>query len=253
MQETNSQVYFETARNIDNMTEPKLAVLVGKGLSIADYEKFKGQLEKDSPLNKPSSKRAQDAVSRIRGIDVKLAIKGAKEGEQVLAATAREADYLRIQNDLDDWIEKNIGDENFDAKLKLKTEQLLSPIIEDVSLNWLETILSPKDRKGLDFGLRTESQELAQERIQSIKKDTVFKDLSADDRDEVVKLIEDGFSGQEAVDRVKFKSLRTIDQTSTGESIFDDDLPTPKTKADYDAIPSGSDFIDTDGTRKRKQ
>jgi hypothetical protein len=241
-EETNSKVYFDTLTNIESMTDAKLQALTGKGLSIADYEKFKGMLAKDSPLNRPSSKRSSAAVERIRAADIKAAIADEDSFDAIDIQVGVEADYLAIQNELDDWKIANSDDPDFDAKLEKKTQQLLTPVIEDVTLGFFEKILSPKAKgKGgipglravADFFLKNEDQELAQERLQKLKKEPVWATLDDDQRDNVTKAVEKGSSIQDAVEK---------------ELGFEDiEIPTVTTQAEYDKLPSGTRYKNSNG------
>ncbi len=191
---TNSQVYFDTLKDIESMTPDKIDALTGKGLSLADNEKFKGMLGEDSALNKPTSKRAQAAVARIRALDIRIATQEAKSGEEVVAATEVEADYLRIQNDIDDWIELNKDDKDFDAKLEKKTKELLTPIAEEVTLGFFSGLLRKPERKGAFiagrpgsqfFGLvSSEEEALATKKFETFQTEAIFETLTPEEQEE---------------------------------------------------------------------
>lgn len=210
-EETNSQVYFDTLTKIDTMTDAKLQALTGKGLSIADYEKFKGMLEKDSSLNRPSSKRSQAAIARIRDADIAATIKeeDAKGFDALDIEIQAEQDYLGIQNELDDWIALNADDPDFDTKLELKTQQLLEPAIEAVTLSLFQRTFAPFPEKLL-----------ANRRFNAFKKTEEFENLTEEQQNSVKGLFDRGLTQDQVVNEIASGKRPTSDaRRKQGETV----------------------------------
>ncbi|KKK81821.1 hypothetical protein LCGC14_2809600, partial [marine sediment metagenome] len=115
------------------------------GISISDYEKLLGMIEPDSPLKRPASTRAQAAIARLRGIETR-----GFEVEEIDIEI--EGKYLRISNDMDDFILKN--PDATDEQITKKGIELLAPIAERVTIGFFARMLSGifgKDRPGGKF------------------------------------------------------------------------------------------------------
>lgn len=168
------------------------------------------------PLSRPSSKKASAAISRVRALEIRIATKEAKPGEEVGVATNLETKYLGIENELNDWIELNKDDKDFEGKLEKKTKQLLTPVVETVTLSAMERLFSPKGKAAREAGegifglsvladvfLRSERQELAQERLQTLKKEINFGELSDEKQVEAKQALENGWTVQDVINAIE--------------------------------------------------
>lgn len=213
-------VYFKLRRKIAldprSVSEADLAKRVGDGLSITDYEKLlKMTTDTGDPLNRPNVKRAQKVIDDTRRLDVRLA------DDDVNAALLAEEQALENQQRLDDWVIQNADNPNFDLLLRKETSELLREPIEKVTLNGLEKLLSPKKVGGVpfvsaffDIFLRSESQELAQERRQSMRKESRYKNLSDEKKDIAKELVEGGSTVKNAIETAELPLITTVEQHS---------------------------------------
>ena len=95
------------------------------GISTDDYEKLLGMIRPDSPLKRPASTRAQAAIQRLRALDITIEVPDLEEGIDI------EEKYLRISNDLDDFILSK--PEATDDEITKKGIELLTPMAERVT------------------------------------------------------------------------------------------------------------------------
>ncbi len=180
-------------------------------------------------LNRPSVKRAQSSIGRIRGFGQANLDPAEKE--------LIETDIGRIQNDLDAYaLTLDPDDPTFDQKIETKKNILLRPVVEEVTLNLFERALVLGRFSPLGRNLFTSEEKLlSNKRLDTLKEQALFTELTQDQQAEAIRLIEGGSTVQNA-----FKEVESP-------------LPQPTTQAEFDAIPKGKDFIDTDGVRKTKQ
>lgn len=140
-EQTDPVTYFDLRRKIEldplSVTEADLATVVGKGkdggISTDDYEKLLGMIRPDSPLNRPASTRAQAAIQRLRALESVIEVPDLEGGIDI------EEKYLRISNDLDDFINKN--PDATDEQITKKGIELLAPIADEVTAGLFSRIL----------------------------------------------------------------------------------------------------------------
>ncbi len=245
-----------TKDNIDALSkEIDEAVIAAPGtqalITVNQGTKLQNRLsgiEKNPAIRKrPSLTRAHASLGRLRGLQVGFVtqkdpvlpqllrsqrgidLEALTPDEQIIAI---ESSFIRIAEELDAFADTVAGDKDFDARISQKFNDLTTPVIEDVTLDFLDNLITGFVRSGAGKFDRA----LAKKRVEDIQQQQVFKNLTTDQQDQVTELIESGFSAEEAVSQV--------DQA---------DAPEPKTQAEFDAVPSGSRFKDTDGLIKVKQ
>lgn len=216
-------------------------------------------IERNPEVKKrPSLARAHAAMGRLRTLQVglltqkepvtpqflrvqreiiserKIAEEGLSPDEIIIDV---EISFTRMAAELDEYADTIAGDKDFDDKINKKLQDLTEPfvikaIVDEVELTTREKIFSPKKEGIFSRFLRTEDEELIQERTQLLKKQDEYKKLTTAEKKSAINLIEGGLTVNQAIAEV-----------------------TPKitTQAQYDAIPSGTIFIDTDGTKVRKK
>lgn len=237
---TEPKTYFELRRRIaadpQSVTENELAKAVGDGISINDYEKLLNMIQPEepdkppNPLNAPAAKRAQASLGRVRAAEIAIT-----EKEDLLEIRATEDRYLRVQNDLDRAIldAERAGKPLTDEQIEKKTRELTTPIIKEVTLNWFQRWTLPK--KPSRFFPKTEAIFLTEKRIENLRKQPVFDRFTPAEQQQVIDLIKAGSTVEQAVSEIETP------------------LPRITTQAEYDALPSGAEAIDSDGTRFRKK
>jgi hypothetical protein len=207
MRQTNDSVYWDMRTKIeenpDSVSLQDVRLKVGKGLSISDYDTFKEMLQPDSPLKKPASTRAQAAIQRIRSLEQRFRFAPEEIEEEIQI----EDKYLRISNDLDEFILKN--PDATDEQIDQKTKQLLRPVAEQVTLGFFERLFSPKKEGGIpilspiaDIFLKSESQELVAEKIDALKERGVWQNLNKEEKADVKKAFESRRTVQDILDRL---------------------------------------------------
>ena len=194
--------------------ETELASRLGIGLSKPTYDELFSELtepEAKDVLSRPSVKDGDALVSRMRGVSVAQikADVGLSDSEKSQQIAQEELIALSNQDSLRKWAKANASDPNFDAKYRQQVENIYKPIIEKVTLGFFEKILSPKKEGGIplasplaDIFLRSESQELAQERMQVLKKDPVFDTLNKEEKKTALKFFEQGGTVQQIKDKL---------------------------------------------------
>ena len=139
------------------------------------------------PLQHDSVQRAQSSIARVRTFALTGAEDEAKDRGIDIGIVRRqiEAKYQTIQNQLDEFAGKlKIDDPDFGVKIEKETKRLVTPQVEEVTLNWLEKVGLPSRKRRGVFGGRlpgkTEGEQLAEKRLKSLKENApgIFDSLS---------------------------------------------------------------------------
>ena len=187
---SDGSIYFPLRRKIGldptSVTEPELAALVGKGISIDNYNTLLKMItDKDNPLNAPAAKRGQAVIARLRQMSLQLA----KEDED-LDSREIELNALAVQNEFDQWVIANptATDEEMEKKIRALTETIRG----EVTLNWFEKFTLLKGR-GQVFGLfPSEPERLVNKKIKALQKEDFWETLSDEDRAAIRTRLEQG-------------------------------------------------------------
>lgn len=143
----------------------------------------------DPVLSRPSMVRAQRSLQNILSAKV-AGLKSQLQGQELLSAIQKaEAGTQRIQNELDQWGREYGETQDFDHKLELKTQQLLQPVIEEVTLGWFKA----------NFGFRPDRL-LVDAKMDRLQEDSIFDTLNDDEKETARKFFEQGGTVQEFVE-----------------------------------------------------
>ncbi len=203
-------------KEIDEATipPPGQSAIITIGQATKLQTRLNGIEKNPAVKTRPSVSRAQLTIGRLRSLQVNLLTAGkdpqflAGQGQiptedrsaQELIITV-ENSFSRIQTELDAFVNTlKPDDEKFDDKVNDKLAELTRPIVTDVTLNSFERIFSPKEKGFFTLlGLNTEAEELAQEKLDTLKDHRVWKTLSKTERKEAKEAFKNGFTVDDVV------------------------------------------------------
>lgn len=204
------------------------------GISTSQRDKLlKIITDASDPLNEASAKRAQARFNRGRTTDLNIFVGPAAQriDEDIPQINQIEAKWDKISDEYDTWIQSEEGLKATDAQKEAKVSSLTEPVIEEVTLGFLGTVITGFVRSGRGkFDIA-----LTKKKIGTLEQRDEFIEASAGEQQRAIDFIRAGGTVQNAVEELR------------------NPLPTPTTQAEFDAIPAGTIFIDTDGIRTRKQ
>ncbi len=192
--QTDNAVLFDLRTRIEDdpgsVTIDELREKVGKGesggISIADYNTLFGMVtDADNPLNKPQAKRAQQVISRLRGVMLTAAAAGKEDpttGED-LDPVEIEFNALAVQNEFDRWLLAN--PKATDPQIEDKLRALMRVPAEAVTLNFFEKLITPRI---------LEAGGLAAKRSQTFRKMPIFDTLTKQEKAEAKQAFKNGFT-----------------------------------------------------------
>jgi hypothetical protein len=199
MNQTSPSKYFELRRKIEtkpgSVIEADLAAAVGQGISISDYNTLLTMVkDKDNPLNTPQAKRGQTVIDRIRSL-TQQQIKAGEKGFADLDPRQQELGFLALQNELDRWI---IETKPTDAELEKKVRSLTEPVVEEVTLGFLDRVITGFFRAGKGKFDRA----LVDKKIDELKDRGIWKTLEPEDKESVQKAFERDVTVQQIIDNL---------------------------------------------------
>ena len=216
-EESKPEVYFDLSRKIalapKSITEADLAKKVGKGLSIADYEKLLGRIRTEkSPLNRPSVKRAHKVIDALLAARKGLLDKELDKDDDTYEDRLIELqiEFFEIENLLDDWIKQNADDPDFDEKLERKTQVMLMPEIEKTTLKSYE-------------GTFGRQKALAKKKLKRLQEKAIWTELSDAEQKRAKEFFDKGGTIQEFIDRLDEKpdpKPLTATNPATGDKVI---------------------------------
>ncbi len=176
----------------------------------------------DPTLLRPVVKRGGSLVERMKNLQIGFvkADDSLDDDEKLVDISAIEARAFKNQTELDEWAILNKDDPNFNEKFQKQVNDLYRSEIEEVTLNMFQRIF-------------THPTLLRKKRLKALRKEPSFKALNKADQARVEDLIAEGLTIPQALGNA--------------------DFPEPKNQAEFDAIPSGTQFKDTDGKIKVKK
>jgi len=192
-------------------------------LAISLRTRLEG-IEKNPAVKKrPSLTRAHSALGRLRTQEISILPPPTERIKEDLPKIVEiENRYAGLGAELDEYADTIAGEKDFDDKINKKLQILIRQVIEEITLSWWE-------------GWFRRGPELISERIDTLREQAVFERFTEAQQQQAIDLIEGGATVEEAVTEVETP------------------VPRPKTQAEFDALPSGTIFIDTDGVRVRKK
>ena len=182
-------------------------------LAISLRERLEGIERSPDVKKRPSLTRMHASLGRLR--DNQVALVTAPQKIEILAGQPGlvlekksdqqniiniENSFIRIGTELDEYAETIAEKDNFDDLLNKKFQDLTRPIIQRVTLNNFELLFSPK-REGFftKIGFNTEAEELAQEKLDTLKDQPVWKTLTKVERKEAKAAFENGWTVDQVV------------------------------------------------------
>jgi hypothetical protein len=215
-------------------------------------------VKKNPVLGRPEVKRGQASLDRVRS--AAISVLDRDDGDYLKNVADIGIAFLRNQTILDKWADANADDPDFTRKWQQQVSALSRPAIEDVTLGFLEKFIRRKEGKlgaalmfvpggpGLaGFLLDTEEEAIARKRFKTAEESETFQAMSQAGKDSVAQSIIDGRTAQQAIDIARANSVPGVKTNKI-------EVPenTPKDQAAFDAFPSGTLYIDTDGEIVRK-
>lgn len=157
-------------------------------------------IERNPEVKKrPSLTRAHSVLGRLRTQEISI-LPTPREEEDLPKIRDIEDKYSRMAAELDEYADTVAGDKDFDDKINKKLRDLTRPIIEDVTLGWLERILLPKRAPAF---IGSEERLLIKRRLKDIEDQPAFKKLTSDEQQQTISLIESGLTVEEAVSQIE--------------------------------------------------
>lgn len=212
-----------TKTNIDTLNKeideatippPGESAIITIGQATKLQTRLNGIEKNPATATRPSVTRAHTALGRLRTLQVSFATEGkepqflagqpevlTKDRTRQEIIIAIENSFTRIQTELDDFVGTlKLDDPKFDDLVNDKFAELTRPVIKRVTLNNFEKIFSPKE-KGLFtlLGLNTEAEELAQEKLDTLKDHRAWKTMTKIERKEAKQAFKNGFNVDDIV------------------------------------------------------
>lgn len=211
-----------------SITNPELLVFAGKGLedgiTIEEYNQLSvihdsklAALEKvdaePDALKHDSVQRAHASIGRTRSFAIGT---GPDAIEDPAERRAIEAEYQSVQNQLDEFAGTlKADDPDFGKKIEAETKRLLTPRIEEVTLGFFQKFFRVSERAVVTGRLArvtgsSEEAALARKRIKVFRESEGFESLDSSRQAEAERLIEQGLTVQDAIDRVSEEITETL-------------------------------------------
>ena len=147
-------------------------------------------IEKDPATKKrPSLTRAHSGLARLRKQEISI-LPTPREKEDLPKIVAIENRYTRLGEELDAYADTIAVDKDFDAKINTKFEELIRPVVEEVTLGWWE-------------GWFRRGAELTSEKIDTLKEQDVFDNFTEAEQDRAIALIEAGATVENAIREIQ--------------------------------------------------
>ena len=145
----------------------------------------------DSPLNKPQAKRGQALIARLRTQNLKLA-----EEDESLDPTGIELQYFALQNDFDEWLIDN--SDATDADIEKKVRTLTEPVVEEVTLGFLDRVITGFFRAGKGKF----DKALVDKKIGVLEERGIWKTLNTEDKESAKQALQRGVTVQQIIDNL---------------------------------------------------
>ena len=120
-----------------------------------------------------------------------------------------------------------------DEQIEKKVKALTRPSVDVISLNLFERLTLPVTENILFK--TTETERLVIKRVAALQKQPAFKELTELDQQSAITLVNSGLTQEEALTEIEEPAVQVNSQ------------------AEFDALPSGTRFRDSDGTLARKK
>lgn len=153
------------------------------GISIPDYEKLLKMItDEDDPLNDPSSIRAQAIIGNLRTQEIAI-LKTPRKEKDLPKVRAIQVKYLRISNEHDAYLLSEEGRKATDKQKEDKLFASLGPTRDEITLNWFQRLVRTEKR---------EEAALVDKKIDALKEEGFWKDLTDEDKAMIRRRLERG-------------------------------------------------------------
>lgn len=191
---------YELGEIVKDKVLKELSKAVGKKIPTSIEKQFRVRLatidNPDDPMNRDDVKRGIDVLDGLE----KMELRGAED----FADKRRiRLENLKRKNEYEAWIR---GQEKLSSKdIEEKIASMSKAKVEEVTLNWLEKMFTPKEDTPF-FGklaLYTEEDQLVDKKIQRLMKLGYWKDFTDDEKETVTQAFRIGRTVQDVVDLIE--------------------------------------------------
>ena len=202
------------------------------GISRDNYDTLLALItDATNPLNTNSAKRAQKSIEFLRDQEIKVELKGPPRNKEELAKANEITERsLKISDEYDAYLLSEEGLKATDEQKRVKLTALKRPVIEEVVLGGFVRFIS---------GKAAEEKQLISLKLTRLREQPVFQRFTEAEQQQAIELVRSGSTLEQAVSQIEDEQISPAVR--------------PTTQAEFEAIPVGTAFIDTDGVRKVKQ